>query len=105
MGQKPLFFATQGDAIAFASEPKGVLASGIVKREIDLEALWHYMSLRYLPDDRSLFSGVVKLPAAHYAVFEGGKLRVEQYWKLDTFRDKLLSAYPDAVILHEEAIQ
>ena len=89
MGQKPLFFATQGNAIAFASEPKGVLASGIVKREIDLEALWHYMSLRYLPDDRSLFSGVVKLPAAHYAVFEGGKLRVEQYWKLDTFRDKL----------------
>lgn len=89
MGQKPLFFATQGEEIAFASEPKGVLASGIVKREIDLEALWHYMSLRYLPDDRSLFSGVVKLPAAHYAVFEGGKLRVEQYWKLDTFRDKL----------------
>ncbi len=89
MGQKPLFFATNGEAIAFASEPKGVLASGIVKRDIDLEALWHYMSLRYLPDDRSLFSGVVKLPAAHYAVFEGGKLRMEQYWKLDTFRDKL----------------
>lgn len=89
MGQKPLFFATNGESIAFASEPKGVLASGIVKRDIDLEALWHYMSLRYLPDDRSLFSGVVKLPAAHYAVFEGGKLRMEQYWKLDTFRDKL----------------
>lgn len=89
MGQKPLFFATNGESIAFASEPKGVLASGIVKRDIDLEALWHYMSLRYLPDDRSLFSGVVKLPAAHYAVFERGKLRMERYWKLDAFRDKL----------------
>ncbi|MGN0845258.1 MAG: asparagine synthase (glutamine-hydrolyzing) [Kiritimatiellia bacterium] len=89
MGQKPLFFATNGESIAFASEPKGVLASGIVKRDIDLEALWHYMSLRYLSDDRSLFAGVVKLPAAHYAVFERGKLRMERYWKLDAFRDKL----------------
>ncbi len=89
MGQKPVFYATNGRDIAFASEPKSVLASGIVKREMDLEALWHYMSLRYLPDDRSLFQGVVKLPAAHYAVWEDGKIRTERYWHLDTFKDKL----------------
>ncbi|MBQ7721401.1 MAG: asparagine synthase (glutamine-hydrolyzing) [Kiritimatiellae bacterium] len=88
MGQKPVFFATRGADIAFASEPKSVLASGILGREIDLEALWHYMSLRYLPDDRSLFRGVRKLPAATYAVWEHGKVRTERYWRLDTFKDK-----------------
>lgn len=89
MGQKPVFFATKGDEIAFASEPKCVLESGILNREVDLEGLWHYMSLRYLPDDRSLFAGVKKLPAATYAVWEDGKLRTEKYWHLDTFKNKL----------------
>ena len=89
MGQKPVFFAAAGDSFAFASEPKCILASGLLAREPDLEALWHYMSLRYLPDDRTLFKGVRKLPAAHYAVWEGGKVRTQRYWKLDTFRNKL----------------
>lgn len=90
MGQKPLFFALgKGGSFAFGSEPKVVLASGVADRKIDIEALWHYMSLRYLPDDRSLFDGVKKLPAASYAVWERGSIIVEKYWKLDTFRNKL----------------
>ena len=90
MGQKPVFYASGADgSFAFASEPKAILATGIVPREVDMEALWHYMSLRYLPDDRSLFKGVVKLPAAHYAVWEEGRgVRVERYWKLSTFEPK-----------------
>lgn len=92
MGQKPLFYAVRDGEIAFASEPKGVLASGIVRKDIDLEALWHYMSLRYMPDDRSLFKGVVKLPAAHLAVWENGAVRTERYWKLDTFRHKMVGS-------------
>ncbi len=90
MGQKPVFYATGADgSFAFASEPKALLATGIVPREIDMEALWHYMSLRYIPDDRSLFKGVVKLPAAHYAVWEEGRgVRVERYWSLATFEPK-----------------
>ena len=89
MGQKPLFYAVRNGEIAFASEPKCVLASGLVEKEIDLEALWHYMSLRYMPDDRSLFQGVKKLPAATLAVWENGTVRTERYWKLNTFRDKI----------------
>ena len=89
MGQKPVFYASSGDAFAFGSEPKVVLASGILGRQVDLEALWHYMSLRYLPDDHSLFLGVKKLPAASYAILEGGKLTVRRYWKLDTFHNKV----------------
>lgn len=90
LGQKPVFYAQGADgSFAFASEPKAVLASGIVSREVDMEALWHYMSLRYLPDDRSLFKGVVKLPAATIAVWEPGKaVRTRKYWTLSTFEPK-----------------
>ncbi|HWR98120.1 MAG TPA: asparagine synthase (glutamine-hydrolyzing) [Candidatus Methanoperedens sp.] len=88
LGQKPLFFAQAGERFVFASEVKGVLASGLVGREIDLDGLWHYVSLRYLPDHYTLFRGVRKLPAATVAVFEDGRLAEEKYWRL-SFREKL----------------
>ena len=37
MGQKPLFFCQTPRGFAFASEVKGVLASGLVPREANLE--------------------------------------------------------------------
>ncbi len=87
MGQKPFFHAEAGGSFLFASEVKGILAADVVKKEIDLEAMWHYMSLRYLPDERTLFKGVRKLPAAHTIVRENGTTRVERYWSL-SFTEK-----------------
>jgi asparagine synthase (glutamine-hydrolysing) len=64
MGQKPLFFAVQGNTLYFASEVKAILASSKLEPRVDLEGLWHYMSLRFVPDRFSLFKDIQKLPAA-----------------------------------------
>jgi asparagine synthase (glutamine-hydrolysing) len=88
IGQKPMFFARTPHAFAFASEVKGVLATGLVKRELDLTALYHYISLRTIPDRHTLVSGVEKLPAGHIAVFENGECRVSRYWSF-SFRKKM----------------
>jgi asparagine synthase (glutamine-hydrolysing) len=88
MGQKPLFWAQRDGAFVFASEVKGVLASGLVRPETNLEALSHYISLRCIPDDLTLFSGVIKLPAAHRLVYENGRVKVERYWSFSCV-DKL----------------
>ena len=80
MGQKPLFFCQTPRGFAFASEVKGVLASGLVPREADLEALFHYISLRFIPDRLTLFKNIQKLPARHRLVYENGVARAEQYW-------------------------
>jgi asparagine synthase (glutamine-hydrolysing) len=98
MGQKPLFYAVSNGCLVFASEPKGVLASGIVAREIDLDGLWHYISLRYLPERRTLFRGVSKLPAASTLVWRDGRIETNTYWSPD-FRAK--SAAPEHVIVEE----
>ncbi len=83
LGQKPLFYAQRGEAFAFASEVKSVLASGLVEPRPDLNALWHYLSLRYLPDDYTLFEGVRKLPAASTLLLEPGRpAMVSRYWTL-----------------------
>ncbi len=89
MGQKPLYYAVRNGELAFASEVKSVLSAGLTELKPDLEGLWHYMSLRYLPDDKSLFEGVIKLEAGHSAVFEDGTVTVRPYWHLDTFKNKI----------------
>ena len=83
MGQKPLFFYHNDGVFAFASEVKGILASGLVKPEIELNGLWHYVSLRFLPNQYSLFKKIQKLPAASYLFLENGNVKVEKYWELD----------------------
>lgn len=88
LGQKPVFFYHGEKGFAFASEVKGVLESRLVERRIDMEALWHYMSLRFIPDRMTLFEGVQKLPAASYLLYRDGKVSVERYWSID-YRNKL----------------
>jgi asparagine synthase (glutamine-hydrolysing) len=88
MGQKPLFFYTRPGIFIFASEIKGIFASGLVDSEIDLEGLWHYVSLRFIPDRYSLFKNIQKLPAASWVFIENGKIISDTYWTLD-FKNKL----------------
>jgi asparagine synthase (glutamine-hydrolysing) len=88
MGQKPLFFAETGKALAFASEVKGILATGLVPRAVDLTGLYHYISLRTIPDRHTLIAGIQKLPAGHIAVFENGECRLSRFWSF-SFRKKM----------------
>tara|TARA_Y100001934_G_scaffold241756_1_gene296999 strand:- start:1728 stop:3656 length:1929 start_codon:yes stop_codon:yes gene_type:complete len=83
MGQKPLFFSTESGAFSFASEVKALLASQLVEPRIELEGLWHYMSLRFMPDEFSFFEGIRKLPAGSRLIFENETVRVDRYWDID----------------------
>jgi asparagine synthase (glutamine-hydrolysing) len=91
MGQKPLFFFSHNGLFAFASEVKAILASGLVEPQINLNGLWHYVSLRYLPDQYSLFNGIQKLPAASYLFLQNGKVTINKYWELN-FNNKLIGS-------------
>ena len=86
-GQKPLHYLRRGETFAFASEIHAFFEAGLLEPEIDLEGLWHFTSLRFVPEPRTLFAGIEKLPAAHRLVLEHGELRIERYWDVD-FRHK-----------------
>ncbi len=81
-GVKPLYYIHQGRRLAAASEIKALLELPGVEPEIDLEALNQYLTFLWVPDPKTMFRGIYKLPAGHYAVFEKQRLNVVQYWDL-----------------------
>ena len=103
MGQKPLFFAQVNGQLLFASEIKALLASGLVDRRPDLNALWHYTSLRFIPDRYSLFEGIQKLPAASRLIWQDEKIEIDRYWSFD-FSNKLEASETEVADRLEELL-
>lgn len=85
VGIKPLYFAeptTQGSGsgLIFASEIKAILATGLVDRELNVEALNQYLTFLWTPDPHTLFRGVQKLKPGHYVTWRDGKTEVREWW-------------------------
>ena len=87
-GIKPLHYAERDGRLVFGSEIKSLLADPRVARDVDPQALDHYCSFLYTPPDRSIFTGIRKLPPGHALRWRDGELRTWRYWDLpdETFQ-------------------
>jgi asparagine synthase (glutamine-hydrolysing) len=86
----PLYWTRQGDWLLFASEIKGLLASGMVPAKPDLRGIDHMFTFTAMPGPITCFEGVQLLPAGHYLRItpgnEGGAAPVineRTYWEMD----------------------
>ncbi|MBX3413358.1 MAG: asparagine synthase (glutamine-hydrolyzing) [Pirellulales bacterium] len=82
-GIKPLYYCQQNERLAFASEAKAILQLPGAPRRMNLAALHQYLSFLWVPDPLTMFDGVVKLPAGHYAIYKDGRLQLTQYWDME----------------------
>jgi asparagine synthase (glutamine-hydrolysing) len=65
LGIKPLYYYKAGETLLFASEVRALLASGLVPRQMDLEALEAYLLFGSLVEPATLVEGVFSLPPGH----------------------------------------
>src|SRR4051794_16678078 len=65
-GIAPLYWSRQGDWLLFASEIKGLLASGMVAARADLRGLDHVFTFSALPAPITCFEGVQLLRPGHW---------------------------------------
>ena len=109
MGKKPLYYMCDGRKLVFGSELKAVLAHPGVQRRLDEQALVDYVGWGYVPDPRSIYAGISKLPPAHTLVFENGKVTVGRYWDVSfepVGRTENESFYVDRVLeILDEAVR
>src|ERR1051325_12244246 len=65
-GIAPLFWSRQNDWLLFASEIKGLLASGMAPPRPDRRGIDHVFTFSAVPGPRTCFEGVHLLTAGHY---------------------------------------
>ncbi len=85
LGQKPLVYRVDGSRLTFASELKALLTlpEADLPRRVNPLALDRYLTYGYIPHPATILEGVYKLPPAHVAVWQDGRLTLDRYWNPD----------------------
>jgi asparagine synthase (glutamine-hydrolysing) len=110
VGIKPLHFASVGGRLYFGSEIKTLLCAPDLPRDLNPDALDHYLSFLYAPRDASFFTHIRKLPPGHLLTWRDGRVTIAPYWRpgtSETFKgteadavDELKRLLIDAVRVH-----
>jgi asparagine synthase (glutamine-hydrolysing) len=84
-GIKPLYYSMKDGVVgAIGSESKSLLLAQEYKKEINEEAIFHYLSFQYNPLRETFFRGIYRLPPASYLLIDAktGKAEEKTYWNL-----------------------
>ena len=82
-GIKPLYIwnGPSGE-LAFASELRALLATGLIGRQVNPDAIAAYLSRGSVPEPFTLVAGVSRLQAGHILEWRAGHVRSEPWWPL-----------------------
>jgi asparagine synthase (glutamine-hydrolysing) len=110
LGIKPLYYAECGDVLVFGSEIKCILASGLVKTDLDFDAIEAFLTLGLVPGPQTILAGVRKVLPGERLVADAGGVRIERYWEYpapdserlsqEEWRERLLGALDASVESH-----
>jgi len=90
MGKKPLYYYwDQGrNLIVWGSEIKAILAHPSISKELNREAIYHYLSLQYVPEPMTAYEGVMAVPGGSILTYDYQVpfANLSKYWELGTNR-------------------
>src|SRR5947199_10247608 len=79
LGIKPLVYAARNGSVAFASTVRALRAGGW-SGDLDEAALAEYLEFGFVTDRRTIYRGLVKVPAASIVRWHEGVLQTREYW-------------------------
>jgi asparagine synthase (glutamine-hydrolysing) len=81
LGIKPLYYHSQDQQFAFASELRSLLAVGFVDKSINPTGLYHYLSFGHSKAPETIVNSVRELKPGHYFwIDKNGNWEEKQYW-------------------------
>ncbi len=83
LGKKPLYYYDAGGRFIFASEIKAILCAPDVDRSVRDDAVADYFAYQYVPDPKSIFRDIHKLPPGHWMSVTEKGVKQGEYWSLD----------------------
>ena len=83
VGKKPLLYAQLNGQLVFGSEFMALLQHPDVSRDVDYEAIHHYLSFLCVPAPLTAYQAIRKLQPGHSLLWKNGEIKLERYWQLD----------------------
>ena len=80
LGAKPLYYAWSGRRLCVASDIRGALAALESQLKPNDGMISELLAGEWLSDDETVWSGVMRLPAAHGLRADADGARIERYW-------------------------
>ena len=80
LGKKPVYYYESGGDFAFASEIKALLKLPFFTRQVRPDAIKDFFAYQYIPDPKTIYSNVHKLPPGYWLKTDGQKTELHQYW-------------------------
>jgi asparagine synthase (glutamine-hydrolysing) len=88
VGKKPLLYAQVNGEFVFGSEFSALLQHPGISRDIEPEALHHYLSFMCVPAPLTAYRAIRKLEPGHSLRWKRGEIKIARYWQPD-FSQKL----------------
>jgi len=109
LGIKPLYYYAKDGLFIFASEIKGILASGMVPINMNISSLPEYFTFGYISNQETMFKEIQKLLPGHTLMWEKDDIRIQQYWDMKFVDDGNYKEdayyYQRFIELFEESVQ
>lgn len=83
VGKKPLLYAQLNGQLVFGSEFMALLQHPDVSRDVNYEAIHHYLSFSCVPAPLTAYQAIRKLQPGHSLLWKNGEIKLERYWQLD----------------------
>jgi asparagine synthase (glutamine-hydrolysing) len=82
LGVKPLYYYEAPGLFMFASELRSLLATGLIPRRLDEQAVASYLAFGSVQDPQTIVDGIRALPPGHTLVWEKAQIAIRPYWRL-----------------------
>lgn len=108
LGKKPLYYTLRPDGtFLFGSELKSVLAVPGLSRTLDDRAVEEFFAFGYVPDPRTIYKDIAKLPPAHTLCLKRGAPipAPREYWDVKFGGARLIGSQADARAVEHELIE
>ena len=80
LGVKPLLYRAANGVVAFASTARALRDAGFAG-DLDEQSVMEFLEWGVVPEQRSIYRGVEKLPPATIARWRDGRLTTQTYWR------------------------
>lgn len=110
LGLKPIHYSILPDGhFVFGSELKSVISNPFINKNLSILAIEDYFSFGYIPDPRTIYEDIFKLPAGHYLKITKNKKKISpvKYWDVpfnidsskneNDAKDELVGLFKEAI--------